>query len=277
MKYSHALVIAAGFGVATLALPVLAQSHPAPRPGHAAPQPASPHSTKPAPHATPSIPPSPPLPDRAGLDTQGPIQHGPDVQRDRRHLRAGYWRRYGRHGRSGVVYGGGNALNYGVPPAPVAVAATHNYDLSVTITWAVPVVAGGVIGGDVYQVGRRLPGQTDFWLLTETTVPSFTDRTLPPRTAYAQYRVVVRRGGPEGRGGVYGPVSPAASANLNHAWSQRQQRLGGWAQPQGQQPDAAPRPVPDTKPTTTAKSDQQSKSPTPSTPSTTSPAPKKKE
>lgn len=211
---SAPLRVAAAFIVALAAGAAAAQPAHAPgtasAPAHAVPQPSTP---PPAPSSQPGA--------AAPLDTQGPIQHGPPLQRDRRHLRAGYWWLYLRGPNDGTVASGGAATERGVPAAPVAVRATHNYDGSVTIDWG--MAAGASAPGDVYQVGRRLSGQGDFWLLGETTVPSYTDRTIPLRVGNAQYKVVVRRGGPEERGGVYGPVSAIATANLNHAWARTAQ------------------------------------------------------
>ncbi|MBI2756740.1 MAG: hypothetical protein HYX52_08530 [Chloroflexi bacterium] len=93
--------------------------------------------------------------------------------------------------------------------------ATENYDGSVTIDWAMPAGAGSQ--DDVYQVGRRLPGESDFRLISATAVPRFTDRSLPPNTTNAHYQIVVRRAGPKGTDGVYGPGSAVASVNLNRA------------------------------------------------------------
>lgn len=208
-----ALIVAVGAGIAA-AQPAHAPGTP-PGPGHAPPAPSGSAPAPPPPASTPQAG------GAATVDTQGPIEHGPAAQRDRRHLRAGYWWRYLRGQGSGTVASGGGARAGGVPASPSAVLATHNYDGSVTVTWAMASGAGAL--GDVYQVGRRLPEQRDFWLIGETTVPSFTDRTIPARVRNAQYRVVVRRGGAEGRGGVYGPVSAIASANLNHAWAKTAQ------------------------------------------------------
>jgi hypothetical protein len=252
--------------------PVVAQpAHPAsPAAQHAPSPPRSPGTDRSAEGRSPSAGNTAPsqATTQAGppvLDTQGPIRHGPppEVQRDRRHLRAGYWLRYGPGSRRGdgsaTVRSSGDPGTGVFPPAPSAVQATHNYDGSVTVTWALP--AGEAALGDVYQVGRRLPGQGDFWLLGETTVPRFTDRSLPPRPTNAQYQIVVRRGGPEGRGGVYGPVSAIASANLNHPWATT-------AAPQSVPPQQAPgtpatTPSPPVRDGASGKKPAQSKTPSP--------------
>lgn len=192
----------------------------------------------------------------------GAPQAGPDARR-----RAGvyrlYYGRYGRGGGNGGSQYSNSAMQphaAAVPPNPTSVRATHNYDGSVTVTWYVPAGHGAL--GDVYQIGRRLPGQNDFWKVGETTTPSFTDRAIPRGTRNVQYKVVIRRNN------VYGRVSPLASVSLSHAWAQRApvvlppapQTPAGAAQPapSAVTPDrdaskppkeqVAPKPDPNTKP-----------------------------
>jgi hypothetical protein len=120
----------------------------------------------------------------------------------------------------------------------VSIQAIHNLDATVTITWVMP---GGVIqAGDVFEVGRRQPGQTDFWKIGETTQPRLVDRQLQTLTSGTQYAVSVRRGN------VWSPMSAVASTHPNHPLS-----------PQRAQPVTpkaiAPKPPPpssQTKPTT---------------------------
>lgn len=165
--------------------------------------------------------PADPAPTEQPIDQQVIPAETPPV--DPQTLRAAYWWRYGRYGYTGVSAGAQGHAGSIVPPAPATVQALPNYDGSVTVVWAMP--ADAAAQGDVYQVGRRLPGQNDFWLVGETDTPRFTDRTVPPGAANVQYKVVVRRGGPEGQGGTYGPVSAVASASIDSAIRRAVQRV----------------------------------------------------
>ncbi|CAG0975939.1 hypothetical protein PHYC_01501 [Phycisphaerales bacterium] len=165
--------------------------------------------------------PAAPAPPQQPTDSQ--VTSADVPPRDPQTLKAAYWWRYGRYGYTGVSTGDQGIAGSIVPPAPTTVQALPNYDGSVAVVWAMP--AGAAERGDVFQVGRRLPGQSDFWLVGETYSPRFTDRDVPPGATNIQYKVVVRRGGPEGAGGVYGPVSAVASASIDSGIRRAVQRV----------------------------------------------------
>ncbi|MFN0011854.1 MAG: hypothetical protein ACKVS8_09450 [Phycisphaerales bacterium] len=151
---------------------------------------------------------------------QPEIDHSPAARRNWDHRRAYYWQEYKRpHRRAGQrnAVTSGAPVTQGASPPPVSVQAVHNLDATVTITW---VMRNGVIQeGDVFEVGRRQPGQQDFWKIGETIAPRFVDRQLQTLTSGTQYAVAVRR---VVRGkSVWSPMSAVASTRPNHPLSPR--------------------------------------------------------
>lgn len=185
----------------------------------AAPQPSKPGGSAAHGQTTPATPPpapTAPAPGGAGQAAKGEagqveIDHSPAARRDRDHRRAYYWQEYKRpHRRAGhrnAVRSGAPVIQ-GAPSPPVSIHAVHNLDATVTVTWVMP---GGVIQeGDVFEVGRRQPGQSDFWRIGETTQPRFVDRQPQTLTSGTQYAVAVRRGN------VWSPMSAVSSTRPNH-------------------------------------------------------------
>ncbi len=197
----------------------------------AQPGPSHTQTAPPSPAPAPSPPPSPPQRTSPSSDAaqkpaareqsaQREIDHSAAARRDWDHRRAYYWQEYKRpHRRAGHrnAVNSGVTLVAGVPSPPASIHAVHNLDATVTVTWVMP---GGVIQeGDVFEVGRRQPGQPDFWKIGETTQPRFVDRQLQTLTSGTQYAVAVRRVG--GGATVWSPMSAVASTRPNHPLSPR--------------------------------------------------------
>lgn len=179
----------------------------------------SPQQRQPAPG---NAAPAPAANGRGGGAGQGQIDHSAAARSNWDHRRAYYWQEYKRpYGRGGY----GNAVSSGVkvtpglPSPPSSVEATHNLDATVTVTWVMP---GGVIPeGDVFEVGRRQPGQQDFWKIGETSDPRFVDRQLQTLTSGTQYAVAVRRGN------IWSPMSAVASSSPDHPLASQRGRSAG--------------------------------------------------
>lgn len=229
---------------AVIALSVQPASHPS--------KPTAPH-TQPAPaHPTPSPPPPqrpPPssgaaqAPTTSGGTREGQVDHSAAARSNWDHRRAYYWQYYKRPFRRGGYRNGvssGVAVVQGLPSPPISIQAVHNLDATVTVTWVMP---GGVIqDGDVFEVGRRQPGQTDFWNIGETKQPRFVDRQFQTLTSGTQYAVAVRR--VVGGANVWSTMSAVSSTRPNHPLTpQRGQPL----KPNSDPPKRAD-PEPQTKP-----------------------------
>lgn len=216
-----AMMLAAAIGV--FAQPASHPSKPSaphtqPAPAHQAPSPPPPQHVPPSGNATPA----PATGVGAG---RGEVDHSAAARRNWDHRRAYYWQYYKRSYRRGGYNNGvssGVRVVQGTPSPPISIQAVHNLDGTVTVTWVMP---GGVIqDGDVFEVGRRQPGQTDFWKIGETTQPRFVDRQLQTLTSGTQYAVAVRR--VVGADTVWSPMSAVSSTRPNHPLSpQRGQQV----------------------------------------------------
>lgn len=230
---------------AVLAMSAQPTSHPSkpsaphtqPAPAHQAPSPPLPH--RPPPSNSAAQPPA-----TSGGAGQAPVDHSPAARSNWDHRRAYYWQYYRRPYRRGGYNNGvssGVGIVQGQPSPPVSIQAVHNLDATVTVTWVMP---GGVLqGGDIFEVGRRQPGQTDFWKIGETTQPRFVDRQLQTLTSGTQYAVAVRRviGGEN----VWSPMSAVSSTRPNHPLAPQR---GQPAKPNSDSPKPAD-PLPQAKPT----------------------------
>lgn len=174
---------------------------PAPAP---LPRPSPPQRTSPSNDA----PQTPVAKEQTG---QRAIDHSSAARSNWDHRRAYYWQYYRRpyrRGGYGNAVSSGVRVNQGVPTPPVSIQAVHNLDATVTVTWVMP---GGVIQeGDIFEVGRRQPGQQGFSKIGQTTQPRFVDRQLQTLSSGTQYAVAVRRGN------LWSPMSAAASSRPNH-------------------------------------------------------------
>ena len=70
--------------------------------------------------------------------------------------------------------------------------------------------SGVIQEGDIFEVGRRQPGEKGFSKIGQTTQPRFVDRQLQTLTSGTQYTVAVRREN------LWSPMSAAASSRPNH-------------------------------------------------------------
>ena len=233
---------------AMLALTAQPASHPSkPGPAHTQTAPPRPAPSAPPPQRPAASNNAAQAPAATGGAGQGQPDHSPAAQSNWDHRRAYYWQYYGRPLRRGGYSNGvssGVRATQGLPSPPMSLRAVHNLDATVTVTWVMP---GGVLQeGDVFEVGRRMPGQQDFWKIGETTAPRFVDRQLQTLTSGTQYAVAVRR--KVDGGNVWSAMSAVGSTRPNHPLTPKR------AQPEAPR-TVAPKPSvppPQTKPTTDA-------------------------
>lgn len=114
-----------------------------------------------------------------------------------------------------------------VPSAPNGVTAIANPDGSVTVGWNTAAVNRSA--GDVFEIGRRLPGESDFTKVGETSGGSFTDQGAGGRAV--EYQVVARRSWRYS--GVSGVVSvtPTNPGTAPQAGAGKTTRPGGSVRP----------------------------------------------
>ena len=204
---SFAIIVAAGALMLSATAPALGAEPPRHNSGHGA----SSHSTRglsasvrAKPLTAASVHRSGDADDRGhhSRPTRAAKKHATRDQDDQRHHVAtqpiGTLRRMG----SGHPRSGASRVVSTVPPVPTAVAAVVNGSGAAVISWKVNGASRAK--GDVFEVRRRLQGETDFTLLGQTPGTTITDSSLPAGVV-AEYRVVARRSG------IYSATSATAT------------------------------------------------------------------